>query len=1623
MVLALSLWLRITPAAAASNDPFANRTVIIGTNISVTASMTGATREPAEPNPFNLSPGGSLWWEWTSPFSGGVSVRARGAVSPVAIAVYEGDALTNLVWVAGSRSSTDGLGGSTSLRAVEGNRYVLQVESALTPSGTATLTIAPAPSNDDFIHRSTLSAIPTKITATLYGATLEPGEPPHNSLAGAGSLWWRWTPAEDQTAMVEVNNPSVALAIYSGEELPTLARVPAITASDFSLVRTMFAAKAGLDYQIAVQDQGGNLGAISLRTITVATNDSFNQRRVLDGPPVVASAEASGLTTEPGEPNLFALTSGGSLWYEWTAPFGGSAGLQTFSSAVSARIAVFTGNALPNLNLIATNSVWNAPLSLRTRPGETYLIRLDTPGTSTGTFSLRILQGPSNDDFANATEIVRLGQLDPSAFAGATREPQEPIHWPGIAGPTLWWKWTATFSGGVAVESNAEGGYDLAAYKGDSLTNLVRLSNDQSGDATPTRVQFRAIQGETYRFALESWGESTTAAGLKIIPGPANDDFTAAVLVAPLATQINGTTIGATAEPNEPAPGTITGLPSVWYRWQVPQSGGWELSVAEGMVSALVARTTAQGTLQMLANGNTEASSSTTALFRAVAGEDLYIRAQAWRADGENFSIKIDHAPANDEFETMDPWPALGLWRDVTTRAATIQPDEPLQPQSAFLRSLWWSWTAPATGGFRLAVTAADVPPRLDIHQGDNLEALVEVPQNAWTSQEGSTPQANHVAFRVTQGETYRFRLLDASATPRIVRTMLQRGPVNDDILQATPIELDSPAFAGSTDGATSEPGEPLGPSGQGATVWFAWTPPTNGRFAVMPASADVPIAISIFEGDRFENLTFQVRESGYAGPGGLLGFQANADRPLRFQVDSTGLNRGSFSLRLVKLAPNDDFSARSLLEGLPGTNIQSGFLGTQDAGEIALLGNDGAASLWWRWVAPTSGACRIDAPQASTPLAIAVFTGTNLESLVRVPTTHLQWTPTAYFHAREGVEYAIAVVLSQPDTNEFSIAVNPAPASDNFASPTLMTGAPPTSPAVDYTGGSVEPGEPDFPGLGNYATLWYEWKATDSRSMRASAPYPAQHIHVFVKSALEDLKLVSPSIVGTTSPASAVFRASAGETYLLQLAAPPLQSSMPLQLQILPGPDNDDFGGRLSLGAGESVQVQVAGTTVGGTEEPGEAQALARTNRASVWYSWVAPESATFAATAQSSTSIPTLTVFTGEGPGLGALTAVGSHPTGMPQNLTPGRVMFTAVAGTSYAISVDSDEIATGSFTLTLSKPPPYDNYAGRLILTGDTTTVHLSNVNASREAADGTINLGANTLWCSWQAPSDGLLVATLSASELALRTAIGIRRTVTSLKDYDTPLTAASSKSVVRRVVAAGESFDLALSTSPSDSTNLTLSLQFEPAVPLDGPWATPWQWSRGGTNLWLQQSNIVHTPSDALQGLPGSRMEALIRGPGKLTYWSKNGTLSYVYCTVAPYATGNTKFPPWGLPTQNTNWVQFTINLTSRTNSVLFGVESRSRTGGSLVPAWLDDVVFTPLPPTAPRLLVVPSPEGSPWWLRLPVEAQHEYTVLESPDLQSWSLFTNFVTSVQTSHYLPISPPTNAPARFFRAIVR
>ena len=184
-------------AAAPANDNFADAIVLSNASLPVSdsASNVEATRETGEPEHANMNGGGSLWWRWTAPKTGTITIDTCGSDFDTLLGIYTGtsvDALTEVASSDDAPAQRCGQASGTAFRAHAGTTYSIAVDGFEGETGNVQLELHPPPANDDFANAATLPGDQPYVIATNLFAGSEPGEPLHAGFPAVHSVWWRW---------------------------------------------------------------------------------------------------------------------------------------------------------------------------------------------------------------------------------------------------------------------------------------------------------------------------------------------------------------------------------------------------------------------------------------------------------------------------------------------------------------------------------------------------------------------------------------------------------------------------------------------------------------------------------------------------------------------------------------------------------------------------------------------------------------------------------------------------------------------------------------------------------------------------------------------------------------------------------------------------------------------------------------------------------------------------------------------------------------------------------------------------------------------------------------------------------------------------------------------------------------------------------------------------------------------------------------------------------------------------------------------------------------------------------------------------------------------------------------
>jgi subtilisin len=266
------------------NDNFSSPRAVADNGGSVNGINGAATRESGELD--HLPSSGSLgeksvWYSWTAPASGPVTMDTCTSSFDTALVAYTGSTVGSLSRVAGdddSCAAPNGTGSRLSFDAVAGTTYRIAVAGIYPDAlgeGTFTLDVDyVAPSNDYFANAQAISGNSATVNGTMLAATREAGEPDHYTThppdsdfwIGEKSVWYGWTAPFSGPVEINTCQPDATdriLAVYTGSALSTLNLVaddrfscPAGSGS-----KVTFNATNGTTYRIAVADTFGTMGS------------------------------------------------------------------------------------------------------------------------------------------------------------------------------------------------------------------------------------------------------------------------------------------------------------------------------------------------------------------------------------------------------------------------------------------------------------------------------------------------------------------------------------------------------------------------------------------------------------------------------------------------------------------------------------------------------------------------------------------------------------------------------------------------------------------------------------------------------------------------------------------------------------------------------------------------------------------------------------------------------------------------------------------------------------------------------------------------------------------------------------------------------------------------------------------------------------------------------------------------------------------------------------------------------------------------------------------------------------------------------------------------------------------
>ncbi len=809
-----------------------------------------------------------------------------------------------------------------------------------------------------------------------------------------------------------------------------------------------------------------------------------------------------------------------------------------------------------------------------------------------------------NDDFSNPKWISTTpysDQMDTSTATTATDDPTMSLCGRGQGYATVWYRFGATTSGTLTVDTVGSG-YDtmLAVWTG-SRGSLVGIAcDDDSGGNLTSLVSVEVEAGTVYHIEVAQYQPASGAtvgdkphrteartldggsmrlnvAFTPTVPLVPSDDLSSAkqITTAPYADVMD--TTGATVAVDDPAMtgcGLGPGLATVWYHFTPGTAGLLALNTNGSTYDTVLAVWTgSRGSLVHVAcddDGGDGAASMLSA--DLVGGTTYYIEAaqynsaaapsegskpigNAHAADGGTLYLSVSYTPSvpvvpNDDFGGPRTITASPYSDVLDTTGATCAADDPLMSQCSLgtgFATVWYEFTPSTKGQLTVDTIGSDYDTTLavwtgvrgsltslgcDDDSGGNLTSRVSLETQAST-----TYYIEAAQYGWPEGERTGTKTAATSLSGGILHLnvdFVPGGPDNDNFdhaeqINSTPYNdvLDS-TWATS---AVDDPALSACERGPGlATVWYRFTPNTDGTLAVDTTGSGYDTMLAVWTGSR-GSLAHVACNDDYGGyltswlsanlvagttyyiEAAQYGYAGTIQAKPQDSGEADLLSGGTLCLNVtftpsVPYAPNDDFDSPKYINSMPYSDEvdTSSATSAPDDPELSLcLLGAGFATVWYRFTPSTSGSLTVDTEESNYDTQLAVWTGSrgSLSCVACADDIEGGMTSQLSLQAAGGTTYFIEAAQygwptgSHPGLSKTAsqgeahalyggmlhlnvsfVPDMPVAPNDDFGSPKQMSSMP-YSDAMDTTGATSASDDPapSLCSLGaGYATVWYRY-------------------------------------------------------------------------------------------------------------------------------------------------------------------------------------------------------------------------------------------------------------------------------------------------------------------------------------------------------------------------------------------------------------------------------------------------------------------------------------------------------------------------------------------------------------------
>lgn len=209
--------------------------------------------------------------------------------------------------------------------------------------------------------------------------------------------------------------------------------------------------------------------------------------------------------------------------------------------------------------------------------------------------------------------------------------------------------------------------------------------------------------------------------------------------------------------------------------------------------------------------------------------------------------------PINDNFAAALPLSGAPVSTTGHNGGATQESGEPVNAK--LNGSVWWTWTAPASGTVQVTTAGSDFDTVLSVHTGAAVNSLTLIAEDDDNGPGGTSA----AGFSAVAGTVYRIRAGGFRANRGTIRLSLSY-VANDAFSSSANLGSGGRVFfTGDNSGASGQAGEPqhhadAGPAS--GSMWFAWTPAISGDYIIDTVGSQFDTVLAVYSGTTLNSLT-----------------------------------------------------------------------------------------------------------------------------------------------------------------------------------------------------------------------------------------------------------------------------------------------------------------------------------------------------------------------------------------------------------------------------------------------------------------------------------------------------------------------------------------------------------------------------------------------------------------------------------------------------------------------------------------------------------------------------------------------------------------------------------------------